>query len=431
MPDLIGKSKVDRIAVLVSYGGTSKFLGAPKITSSTGEEIACAKWKIVDRVEGMSFDTTTSNTGVDNGAAALLEKKIGRKLLRFPCRHHIYEIALKSVFELKVSPSSAPEVSMFERFAKSWEKMDHDTYETGIEDQIVAAQISEAERDEIRKFCTDQLSKRQIRDDYKEFLQLILMFLGGDPVSFRTPGPTSNARWMAKGIYSVKIFMFRSQFTLNSKYDLPGLRDVCVFLIKLYVKPWYQCTNAISAPLQDLNFIKNAINYASTDSAISTEILRKMTNHMWYLSEEAVALAFFDSDVSFEEKRKMVDKLQADKPNVSLKDGRTHSNLMEFKNYCLSDFVSKNTINFFNRFGLSTDFLQLDPPTWETSYEYEEGWSFCSDLFVVNDTAERGVKFIKDFNKVLTNNEEEKQMLLQIVEAYRSKYTSYRKIDLI
>ncbi|XP_039968939.1 uncharacterized protein LOC120780749 [Bactrocera tryoni] len=51
LPDLIGKIKVERIAVLVSYNGESKFLGAPKLISAT------------DRVEGMSFDTTSTNTG--------------------------------------------------------------------------------------------------------------------------------------------------------------------------------------------------------------------------------------------------------------------------------------------------------------------------------------------------------------------------------
>lgn len=40
---------------------------------------------------------------------------------------------------------------------------------------------------------------------------------------------------------------------------------------------------------------------------------------------------------------------------------------------------------------------------------------------VVNDIAERGVKLFQDFNKLITNDEEEKQLLLQIVEANRKK----------
>lgn len=77
---------------------------------------------------------------------------------------------------------------------------------------------------------------------------------------------------------------------------------------------------------------------------------------------------------------------------------------------------------FFGRFGLSSTFLKFDPSTWETNFDYEEGWSICRSLYVVNDTAERGVKFIKDYNKVLTTDEDEKQLLLQIVESYRKTY---------
>ena len=36
---------------------------------------------------------------------------------------------------------------------------------------------------------------------------------------------------------------------------------------------------------------------------------------------------------------------------------------------------------------------------------------------VVNDTAERGVKLFEEFNRLLTNDEEEKLFFLQVVEA--------------
>lgn len=82
MKDLIGSTKVERIAILVSYNGTSKFLGALKVESSTGKNIADAvyevlvKWNIVDQVSGFSYDTTSTNTGINTGAAVLLEKKL-------------------------------------------------------------------------------------------------------------------------------------------------------------------------------------------------------------------------------------------------------------------------------------------------------------------------------------------------------------------
>ena len=234
LPDLIGNIKVDRIAILVSYNGTCKFLGAPIITSSTGENIAnvvheqLVKWNIADHVKGMSFDTTSTNTGVNNGAAYLLQKKIGRDLLLLPCRHHIYEIFLRNVFESKLSSSSAPEVPIFERFARSWADLNRDSFKSGIEDENVRSQFTQTELDDIKNFCHQKLSKPQIRDDYKEFLQLALIFIGAEKYNFCTPGATSNARWMSKALYSFKIFVFRDQFTLT-KRELNGFRALFLF----------------------------------------------------------------------------------------------------------------------------------------------------------------------------------------------------------
>lgn len=69
------------------------------------------------------------------------------------------------------------------------------------------------------------MNERHIRDDYKEFLQVAVVFLAENSGSFRTPGPTSNACWIAKGIYSLNIFIFRDQFRLTAK-ELNGLGDV-------------------------------------------------------------------------------------------------------------------------------------------------------------------------------------------------------------
>lgn len=432
MQDLIGRSKVDRIAVLVSYNGTSKFLGSPKIESSSGANIAdvvyqrLEQWNLTNQVKGLSYDTTAANTGIYAGAAVLLQKKIGRKLIHLPCRHHVFEITLRAVFEKKLSPTSAPSVPIFERFAKAWSELNQESFATGIDDEIVRSKISQAERKDITEFCYNQLTKMQNREDYKEMIQLALTFLGQGNFKFKTPGATSHARWMSKAIYCLKIFLFRTEFRLTKREE-NGIREICIFLVKLYIKAWYTSTNAIAAPLQDLNFIKDTIKYSEIDPDISNVVLNKMSNHLWYIDVTTVGLALFDTNVPFSEKRKMVEKLNSKKPVVELKNGRQHSDLRQFENYTLSDFVSEESKEFFNLFRLSTNFLKLDPSTWETAFDFEEGWTFCRDLFVVNDTAERGIKFIQDYNRILTNDEEELQLVLQLVEAYRKKYPSFKK----
>ena len=50
---------------------------------------------------------------------------------------------------------------------------------------------------------------------------------------------------------------------------------------------------------------------------------------------------------------------------------------------------------------------------------------------VVNDIAERGMKLIEDNNKIITNDEQQKQYLLQVVSNYRKKLPDKTKKTLI
>lgn len=99
-------------------------LGVPQLEAGTGIQISTAvydslvEWIALDQVQALCFDTTASNTGYLNGACILLEQKIGRDLLYFACRHHIFELVLKAVFECKMTASSGPKVQLFERLKK-------------------------------------------------------------------------------------------------------------------------------------------------------------------------------------------------------------------------------------------------------------------------------------------------------------------------
>ena len=46
----------------------------------------------------MSFDTTSSNTGVKLGACNLLQAELNRNLLQFTCRHHTFETVAEQLF---------------------------------------------------------------------------------------------------------------------------------------------------------------------------------------------------------------------------------------------------------------------------------------------------------------------------------------------
>ena len=164
LPALTGTDKVDRLPVIVSGGGLSKLLGVPKLPSGTGQAMAKAvidcleDWCVKDRIQAMSFDTTSSNTGLKSGACTLLEQMVGRDLLHLACRHHIMEIVVAKVLTVCDIPSTGPDILLFKRFQQQWKFIDHEQFQI-FEDSVT-------DREDILSFCRQQRAIKQPRDDY-------------------------------------------------------------------------------------------------------------------------------------------------------------------------------------------------------------------------------------------------------------------------
>lgn len=105
------------------FEGITQLLGVPKIKSGTGEQQANAIFDIINdcgvinKLQNVFCDTTASNTGRLNGAYILLEQLIGQNLLYLPCRRQIFELVLRSVFEVKLKINTiGPDVPFFKKF---------------------------------------------------------------------------------------------------------------------------------------------------------------------------------------------------------------------------------------------------------------------------------------------------------------------------
>ncbi|XP_074114153.1 uncharacterized protein LOC141537206 [Cotesia typhae] len=308
--DLIESKSVERLPVLLTAYGTEQLLGVPIMNSGTAVNQTSAilstlsEWGIIKYVKAMCFDTTAVNTGIHNGTCKEIEKILGRELIWLSCRHHIFEIVLRGAFEVFWPVSSGPNVQMFGRFKKFWDDIDITNYKSGVEDAVVADIISN-KKDEISSFITKSLQLLQPRDDYKELLELSLIFLGEMPqekISFKRPGAVHHARWMAKAIYSLKMYLFRDEFKLSQK-ELHGLRHFCIFIVTLYLKAWFSSTSATTAAYHDLQFMKNLLEYKNINPLISSATCEKMISHLWYLSDELAILSLFDDGVPLEVKK--------------------------------------------------------------------------------------------------------------------------------
>jgi len=123
--------KEERLPIVISFKNKEQLIAVPKLDGSTGREQAQAVWNAIidwdfeEKVQILCCDTTASNTGRLNGACILPEQKLDRELLIFACRHHIYELVLKSVFEIKISQvTTSPDIPLFKKFRENWKNVD-------------------------------------------------------------------------------------------------------------------------------------------------------------------------------------------------------------------------------------------------------------------------------------------------------------------
>ena len=153
----------------------------------------------------------------------LLEQKLEKDLLHLACRHHMMELILTAVFNESMGASSGPDVPIFKRFQQQWEFIDVNHYDTSITHEVAARVLNDS-KEYMIAFATAHLCENQPRNDYPEFLELVIIFLGGIPprgIKFAKPGAVHHARWMAKASYTFKMWLHRIQYALldQSRFD--------------------------------------------------------------------------------------------------------------------------------------------------------------------------------------------------------------------
>ncbi|XP_063385404.1 uncharacterized protein LOC134671472 [Cydia fagiglandana] len=383
----------------------------------------------------MCCDTTASNTGRYNGACSILEQKMERELLLFACRHHVYELVLKSIFEAKIPQvTRSPDIPLFKKFKDNWKNVNPSVFETCPD--FVKKHVNDAVRSELLGFYWKELKKNTVRDDYRELIELSVIYLGGDSenkLKIKPPGAMHQARWMARAIYAIKMFFLKDQIKISAK-DKRALQDVSLFIATSYVKPWLQCNMAVKAPNQDLCFLKTLKRYEAIDKVISKAALDKFCKHLWYLTDEVAILAIFDDELDDEVKIRMISKLEYDNEKPCHLEKRYVPSKQEIANTlftkCLDDFVSTKSKHLFTRLKIDTSFLSVPVLMWSQNDAYLNAKSKISTLRAVNDTAERAVKLMQDFHGLITADEEQKQFLLRCVQEHRKLYPDCKKATL-
>lgn len=374
----------------------------------------------------MGFDTTSSNTGKFNGACIKLEYKIGRELLWLACRHHVIELLMDTAWKALFPRSTSPAIEICAKFKKMWVDLDH-RFDKHMLDRRLMKNMGE-EKEIIIDFAEQQLSIHQPRDDYRELLELTKMFLGTGAGTFKKPGASSRARWMAKAIYCIKIWLFRQSFPLTPD-EKRGIPVLCCFILKVYLRAWFTAPSATAAAKNDLQLMQDLLRYAECPKTgyIYHAAATKLGSHLWYLGEHNVAMALYDPNVSLQEKREMVHAIKTRQPTENSRIRCKEISLDIFKTASLSHFCSKRTIEFWDIAQLPKNFLELDPNLWNDCEDFIIGKRAIDTLRVVNDCAERGVALVQSFSGKITKDENQLQCLLQVVENHRKQFPNVNR----
>lgn len=114
------KSKdVEVLPILVTGADIDKLIDVCELGRGTGKNIAeevsdsLFNWDLIENIIGGCFDTTSVNTGVNNGAMKLLEAYLNRPLLSLACHHHFRELELKAATISCLGKTSGPEMALF------------------------------------------------------------------------------------------------------------------------------------------------------------------------------------------------------------------------------------------------------------------------------------------------------------------------------
>ena len=203
---------------------------------------------------------------------------------------------------------------------------------------------------------------------------------------------------------------FQRTVQLNAK-ELHAIPRICLFTITL---AWLTAPVTCDAPYNDLCFLQSIEAFHNIDSEVADVTLFKIKGHLWYVNEDLVGLSIFFDKVFADEKKQMVSAFIKPQNKIDLRrvDKKTNKT---YQDKTLPEFVAQRSMHLFTALKLSRDFLSLDPETWNSRENYRYAKDTVVSLHVVNDCAEHVIKLATDFNLALTQDEEQRQLIFQVI----------------
>lgn len=222
-----------------------------------------------------------------------------------------------------------------------------------------------------------------IRDDYKELRDLILFVLSGtdsDIITLKKPGDLSNARFMAKAIYTLKAFILADELDLDVG-DRNNIKMMAVFITHIYGKYWFRVPCLADAALLDLQLFKELSIFQSFDKKTGQNVLHKLSLHQNYLQGDLVGFSLFSTNVSCHLKQKIVTNIKKYEPSWSKP---TTEKLILRSDSELDDFVDGRTFCGLRACGIDMEnILAEQVQNWPSLPEYQAACDIINNINIV------------------------------------------------
>jgi len=205
-----------------------------------------------------------------------------------------------------------------------------------------------------------------------------------------------------------------------------------IFLALFFVPAWLKCSVGSDAAINDLQLIHQMLLFKTIDNPIAEAAIKKLQKHCWYLVEETVVYALFsDNPTMTNEKKTFLARhlLSIPQPQQFRRGIPTGIKTIT-TNTALTDLMGPNSWFLIKSLGADHSWIQKEPNVWESYESYQALKNYVHTVKVVNDAAERGVKLNTDYATILTDNDEQRNSLLQAVEKHRHDLPDCKKSTL-
>ncbi|XP_047129704.2 uncharacterized protein LOC124809606 [Hydra vulgaris] len=376
-----------------------------------------------------------------------LAAELDRPLLLLACRHHIYERHIIHCWNIYLSSKiNGPDNPLFKKLKDEWNSIDQNSIVLNkvkiedISDSWLQVQFKEALSFSQNIIRMKTMKTDGCRSDYLELVELTTMVLSGDEqFRLRKLGPVHHARFMAKGIYFLKMYLLLNNISSLTDFEKKVIKDMAFFTAVFYTEWFIKAEIPAVAPYQDMKALWQMMRYSKINPVQAKPVIESLKRHTWYIDPNFLVMSLVDKNV--QERSDIAKKLYSTPRPTTYAIEKHQVNLNILNSLMFNDDTPPSLtplitdqswliFHILNHANAEVQWLKTPSETWDLNDYYLEFKQFVNNLEVVNDCSERAIKLVQELiNK--SHNEDKRQSTFLVSNKYKSERTIKKKCDYV